>query len=165
MLGGVESCGVETFAPKVLEELMCEIANLVVRVFNKSINSRVALCDWRIANTVSVFEKGRVTERPVCTGLLVWHQIHRIKISGQNYVHIVMSCEKDTACISKSTVCIGKELLASLFVTVICEYLSLKKKWIKTETHRNVGIREVWRMESLIYKRRLKERGLLITAK
>lgn len=45
MLGGVESCGVETFAPEVLEELMCEIANLVVRVFNKSINSRVALCD------------------------------------------------------------------------------------------------------------------------
>lgn len=45
MLGGMESCGVETFAPKVLGELMCEIANLVVRVFNKSINSRVALCD------------------------------------------------------------------------------------------------------------------------
>lgn len=43
--GGCDGCGVETFGPKILEELMCEIANLVVRVFNKSINSRVALCD------------------------------------------------------------------------------------------------------------------------
>lgn len=44
-VAGSGECGVETFGPKVLEELMCEIANLVVRVFNKSINSRVALCD------------------------------------------------------------------------------------------------------------------------
>lgn len=128
MLGGVESCGVETFAPEVLEELMCEIANLVVRVFNKSINSRVALCDWRIANIVSVFKKGRVIERPVCMGLLVWHQLYwsEIKISGQNYVHFVMSCEKDTAYISKNIVCIGKKLSASLFVSAICAYLCLK---------------------------------------
>lgn len=120
MLGGVESYGVETFAPEVLEELMCEIANLVVRDFNKSINSRVALCDW-IANTVSVFKKGRVIERPVCTGLLIWHQLYRNKISGRNDAYFVMTYEKDTAYISKSTVCIDKELLASLFVTAICE--------------------------------------------
>lgn len=164
MLGGVESCGVETFAPKVLEELMCEIANLVVRVFNKSINSRVALCDWRIANTVSVFKKGRVIDRPVCTGLLVWHQLYRIKISGQNYVHFVMSCEKDTAYISKSIICMGKKLLASLLLQPFVNICALKM-WIKTETHTDGDIREIRRMESLIYRRRLKERGLLITGK
>lgn len=37
-----------------------------------------------------------------------------------------MSCEEDTAYISKSIVCIGKKLSASLFVTAICEYLCLK---------------------------------------
>ncbi|CAM4638570.1 unnamed protein product, partial [Lepidochelys kempii] len=68
-LNGTKSGGPDNFHPRILKELAHEIASPLARIFNESVNSGVVLYDWRIANIVSIFKKGKKSDlgnyRPV----------------------------------------------------------------------------------------------------
>lgn len=74
-----------------------------------------------------------------------------------------MSYENDIGYIRKGICCIDKELLTFLFDTAVCGVSLLKKRELK-QGHTDGDIMEIRRIERLIYKRRLKEHGLLSVA-
>ncbi|CAM5151441.1 unnamed protein product [Natator depressus] len=68
-LNGTKSGGPDNLHPRILKELAHEIASPLARIFNESVNSGVVPYDWRIANIVPIFKKGKKSDpgnhRPV----------------------------------------------------------------------------------------------------
>ncbi|CAM4697526.1 unnamed protein product [Caretta caretta] len=68
-LNGTKSGGPDNLHPRILKELAHEIASPLARIFNESVNSVVVPYDWRIANIVPIFKKGKKSDpgnyRPV----------------------------------------------------------------------------------------------------
>ncbi|CAM4702633.1 unnamed protein product [Caretta caretta] len=66
---GTKSGGPDNLHPRILKELAHEIASPLARIFNESVNSGVVPYDWRIANIVPIFKKGKKSDpgnyRPV----------------------------------------------------------------------------------------------------
>ncbi|XP_050784448.1 uncharacterized protein LOC127037049 [Gopherus flavomarginatus] len=61
-LNGTKSEGLDNLHPRILKELAHEIASPLARIFNESVNSWVVPYDWRIANVVPIFKKGRKSD-------------------------------------------------------------------------------------------------------
>ncbi|CAM4537371.1 unnamed protein product [Lepidochelys kempii] len=58
-LNGTKLGAPDDLHPRILKELAHEIASLLARIFNESVNSAVVPFDWRIANIVPIFKKGK----------------------------------------------------------------------------------------------------------
>ncbi|CAM4590454.1 unnamed protein product [Lepidochelys kempii] len=58
-LNGTKSRGPDNLHPRILKELAPEIVSPLARIFNESVNSGVVPYDWRIANIVPIFKKGK----------------------------------------------------------------------------------------------------------
>ncbi|CAM5100391.1 unnamed protein product [Eretmochelys imbricata] len=61
-LNGTKSGGPDNLHPRILKKLAPEIASPLARIFNKSVNSGVVPYDWRIANIVPIFKKGKKSD-------------------------------------------------------------------------------------------------------
>ncbi|CAM4548729.1 unnamed protein product [Lepidochelys olivacea] len=68
-LNGTKSGGLDNLHPGILQKLAHEIASPLARIFNESVNSGVVPYDWRLANIVPIFKKGKKSDpgnyRPV----------------------------------------------------------------------------------------------------
>ncbi|CAM5139726.1 unnamed protein product [Natator depressus] len=82
LLNGTKSGGPDNLHPRMLKELAHEIASLLERVFNESVNSGVVPYDWRIANIVPIFKKGKKSDpgnyRPVSLTSVVCKFLEKI---------------------------------------------------------------------------------------
>ncbi|CAM5121275.1 unnamed protein product [Eretmochelys imbricata] len=58
-LNGIKSAVPDNLHPRILKELVHEIASPSARIFNESVNSGVVPYNWRIANIVPIFKKGK----------------------------------------------------------------------------------------------------------
>ncbi|CAM4559628.1 unnamed protein product [Caretta caretta] len=58
-LNGTKAGGPDNLHPRILKELAPKIASPLARICNESVNSGVVLYDWRIANIVPIFKKGK----------------------------------------------------------------------------------------------------------
>ncbi|CAM5074360.1 unnamed protein product [Natator depressus] len=56
---GTKLGGPDNLHPRILKELAHEIASPLARIFNEAVNSGVVLYDWRFANIVPIFKKGK----------------------------------------------------------------------------------------------------------
>ncbi|CAM5086159.1 unnamed protein product [Eretmochelys imbricata] len=86
-LNGTKSGGPDNLHPRILKELAHEIASPLARIFNESVNSGVVPYDWRIANIVPIFKKGKKSDpgnyRPVSLTSVVckvWEKILKEKV-------------------------------------------------------------------------------------
>ncbi|CAM4664948.1 unnamed protein product [Caretta caretta] len=81
-LNGTKSGGPDNLHPRILKELAHEIASPLARIFNESVNSGVVLYDWRIANIVPIFKKGKKCDpgnyRPVSLTSVVCKVLEKI---------------------------------------------------------------------------------------
>ncbi|CAM5156864.1 unnamed protein product [Eretmochelys imbricata] len=81
-LNGTKSGGPDNLHPRILKELAHEIASPLARIFNESVNSGVVLYDWRIANIVPIFKKGKKSDpgnyRPVSLTSVVYKVLEKI---------------------------------------------------------------------------------------
>ncbi|CAM5076373.1 unnamed protein product [Eretmochelys imbricata] len=81
-LNGTKSGGPVNLHPRILKELAHEIASLLARIFNESVNSGVVLYDWRIANIVPIFKKGKKSDlgnyRPVSLTSVVCKVLEKV---------------------------------------------------------------------------------------
>uniref|UniRef100_A0A452HYE6 Reverse transcriptase domain-containing protein n=1 Tax=Gopherus agassizii TaxID=38772 RepID=A0A452HYE6_9SAUR len=81
-LNGTKSEGPDNLHPRILKELAHEIASPLARIFNESVNSGVVPYDWRIANVVPIFKKGRKSDpsnyRPVSLTSVVCKVLEKI---------------------------------------------------------------------------------------
>ncbi|CAM5112852.1 unnamed protein product [Eretmochelys imbricata] len=81
-LNGTKSGGPDNLHPRILKELAHEIASPLARIFNESVNSGVVPYDWRIANIVPIFKKGKNNDldnyRPVSLTSVVCKVLEKI---------------------------------------------------------------------------------------
>ncbi|CAM5084683.1 unnamed protein product [Natator depressus] len=81
-LNETKSGGPYNLHPRILKELAPEIASPLARIFNESVNSGVVLYDWRIANIVPIFKKGKKSDpgsyRPVSLTSVVCKVLEKI---------------------------------------------------------------------------------------
>ncbi|CAM4513742.1 unnamed protein product [Caretta caretta] len=81
-LNGTKSGGPDNLHPRILKELAQEIASPLARIFNESVNSGVVPYDWRIANIVPIFKKGKKSDpsnyRPVSLTSVVCKVLEKI---------------------------------------------------------------------------------------
>ncbi|CAM4595088.1 unnamed protein product [Lepidochelys kempii] len=81
-LNGTKSGGPDNLHPRILKELAHEIASPLARIFNESVNSGVVLYDWRIANIVPIFKKGKKSDpgnyRPVSLTSVVCKVLEKV---------------------------------------------------------------------------------------
>ncbi|CAM4532923.1 unnamed protein product [Caretta caretta] len=81
-LNGTKSGGPDNLLPRILKELAHEIASPLARNFNESVNSGVVPYDWRIANIVPIFKKGKKSDpgnyRPVSLTSIVGKVLEKI---------------------------------------------------------------------------------------
>ncbi|CAM5168924.1 unnamed protein product [Eretmochelys imbricata] len=81
-LNGTKSGGPDNLHPRILKELAQEIASPLARIFNESVNSGVVLYDWRIANIVPIFKKGKKSDpgnyRPVSLTSVICKVLEKI---------------------------------------------------------------------------------------
>ncbi|CAM4651613.1 unnamed protein product, partial [Lepidochelys olivacea] len=79
---GTKSGGPDNLHPRILKELAHEIASPLARFFNESVNSGVVPYDWRIANIVPIFKKGKKCDpgnyRPVSLTSVVCKVLEKI---------------------------------------------------------------------------------------
>ncbi|CAM5146391.1 unnamed protein product [Natator depressus] len=61
-LNGTKSGGPDNLHSRILKELAHEIASPLARIFNESVYSGVVPYDWRIANIVPIFKKGKKSD-------------------------------------------------------------------------------------------------------
>ncbi|CAM5164461.1 unnamed protein product [Natator depressus] len=81
-LNGTKSGGPDNLHPRILKELAHEIASPLARIGNESVNSGVVPCDWRIANIIPIFKKGKKRDpgnyRPVSLTSVVCKVLEKI---------------------------------------------------------------------------------------
>uniref|UniRef100_A0A8C3HCP4 BRCA1 associated RING domain 1 n=1 Tax=Chrysemys picta bellii TaxID=8478 RepID=A0A8C3HCP4_CHRPI len=81
-LNGAKSGGPDDLHPRILKELAREIAGPLAIIFNESVNSGVVPLDWRIANVVPIFKKGKKSDpgnyRPVSLTSVVCKVLEKI---------------------------------------------------------------------------------------
>ncbi|CAM4397635.1 unnamed protein product, partial [Lepidochelys olivacea] len=81
-LKGTKSGGTDNLHPRILKELAHKIASPLARIFNESVNSGVVPYDWRIANIVPIFKKGKKSDpgnyRPVSLTSIVCNVLEKI---------------------------------------------------------------------------------------
>ncbi|CAM5077630.1 unnamed protein product [Eretmochelys imbricata] len=81
-LNGTKSGGLDNLHPRILKELAHAIASPLARIFNESVNSGVVSYDWRIANIVPIFKKGKKSDpgnyRPVSLTCVVCKVLEKI---------------------------------------------------------------------------------------
>ncbi|CAM5091339.1 unnamed protein product [Eretmochelys imbricata] len=81
-LNGTKSGSPDNLHPRILKELGHEIASPLARIFNESVNSGVVPYDWRIANIVPIFKKGKKSDpgnyRPVSLTSVVCKVLEKI---------------------------------------------------------------------------------------
>uniref|UniRef100_A0A8C3F2F9 Reverse transcriptase domain-containing protein n=1 Tax=Chrysemys picta bellii TaxID=8478 RepID=A0A8C3F2F9_CHRPI len=81
-LNGTKSGGPDDLHPRILKELAREIAGPLAIIFNESLNSGVVPLDWRIANVVPIFKKGKKSDpgnyRPVSLTSVVCKVLEKI---------------------------------------------------------------------------------------
>ncbi|CAM4600964.1 unnamed protein product [Caretta caretta] len=79
---GLYRGGPDNLHPRILKELAPEIASPLARIFNESVNSGVVPYDWRIANIVPIFKKGKKSDpgnyRPVSLTSVVCKVLEKI---------------------------------------------------------------------------------------
>ncbi|KAG6935017.1 hypothetical protein G0U57_015760, partial [Chelydra serpentina] len=77
-----KSGGPDNLHPRILKELAHEIASPLAKIFNESLNSGVVPFDWRIANIVPIFKKGKKSDpgnyRPVSLTSVVCKVLEKI---------------------------------------------------------------------------------------
>uniref|UniRef100_A0A8C3TC74 Alpha-1,3-mannosyl-glycoprotein 4-beta-N-acetylglucosaminyltransferase A n=1 Tax=Chelydra serpentina TaxID=8475 RepID=A0A8C3TC74_CHESE len=84
-----KSGGPDNLHPRILKELAHEIASPLAKIFNESLNSGVVPFDWRIANIVPIFKKGKKSDpgnyRPVSLTSVVckFHCTYLLDISDR----------------------------------------------------------------------------------
>ncbi|CAM4321167.1 unnamed protein product [Caretta caretta] len=80
-LNGTKSGGSDNLHPRILKELAHEIPSPLARIFNESVNSGVVPYDWRIANIVPIFKKGKKSDpgnyRPVSLTSVVYKVLEK----------------------------------------------------------------------------------------
>uniref|UniRef100_A0A8C3IEJ8 Reverse transcriptase domain-containing protein n=1 Tax=Chrysemys picta bellii TaxID=8478 RepID=A0A8C3IEJ8_CHRPI len=81
-LNGTKSGGPDDLHLRILKELAREIAGPLATIFNESVNSGVVPLDWRIANVVPIFKKGKKSDsgnyRPVSLTSVVCKVLEKI---------------------------------------------------------------------------------------
>uniref|UniRef100_A0A8C3PDM1 Reverse transcriptase domain-containing protein n=1 Tax=Chrysemys picta bellii TaxID=8478 RepID=A0A8C3PDM1_CHRPI len=81
-LNGTKSGGPDDLHLRILKELAREIASPLAIILNESINSGVVPLDWRIANVVPIFKKGKKSDpgnyRPVSLTSVVCKVLEKI---------------------------------------------------------------------------------------
>ncbi|CAM4667170.1 unnamed protein product [Lepidochelys kempii] len=79
---GTKSAGPDHLHPRILKELAHEIPSPLARIFNESVNSGVVPYDWRVANIVPIFKKGKKSDpgnyRPVSLTSVVCKVLEKI---------------------------------------------------------------------------------------
>ncbi|CAM4509157.1 unnamed protein product [Caretta caretta] len=81
-LNGTKSGGPDNLHPRILKQLEHEIASPLAKNVNQSVNSGVVPYDWRIANIVPIFKKGKKGDpgnyRPVSLTSVVCKDLEKI---------------------------------------------------------------------------------------
>uniref|UniRef100_A0A674KC54 Reverse transcriptase domain-containing protein n=1 Tax=Terrapene triunguis TaxID=2587831 RepID=A0A674KC54_9SAUR len=81
-LNGTKSGRPDDLHPRILKELAQEIASPLAIIFNESVNSGVVPLDWRIANVVPIFKKGKKSDpgnyRPVSLTSVICKVLEKI---------------------------------------------------------------------------------------
>uniref|UniRef100_A0A8C3FC47 Reverse transcriptase domain-containing protein n=1 Tax=Chrysemys picta bellii TaxID=8478 RepID=A0A8C3FC47_CHRPI len=81
-LNGTKPGGPDDLHPRILKELAREIAGPLAMIFNESLNLGVVQLDWRIANVVPIFKKGKKSDpgnyRPVSLTSVVCKVLEKI---------------------------------------------------------------------------------------